>query len=150
MLLGYFGKHSQFVGVMLASAGVYCGNSFHAVIGQYHRQAMEIALKAHEVSEIRERVEELKFVRDLALAQLKDEGRLDMDKFQKELKAGSKILQWIPLGLIRMMMTAPHTKQEIKKLGIKQSENHVASRTVDGDPVKENQVIDETGSECNK
>ena len=44
-------------------------------------------------------------------------------------------------------MMAPDTKQEIQKPGIKQSENHLASRAVDSNPVKENQVVDETGVE---
>ena len=47
------------------------------------------------------------------------------------------------------MMTTPDTKQEIKRPVIKQNENHLASRAVDSNPVKENQVVDETGAEYN-
>ena len=48
------------------------------------------------------------------------------------------------------MMMVPNTKQEIKKPGIKQNENHLASRAIDSNPVKENQSLDETDAECNK
>ena len=128
---------------MAGLAGLHWSQcSLHNAIKQH--QAMEIALTKDELRE------EMRFMHNLAMAEAKDEGRSDMDKFHKELKAKSEILQCITQGLIYKPMMAPDTKQEIKKPGIKQSENHVASRTVDGNPVKENQVIDETGAERNK
>ena len=106
--------------------------------------AMEDALVTDQLREIKE---ELRLI-DLSMEPLRDEGRSDRYGFHKELKAGSKVLQWIPLGLVYMM--APHTKHEIKKPGIKQSENHVVSGTVDCNPVKAVQVVDGTCAECKK
>lgn len=143
MLLGYLGKHHEFVVVMVGGAGLHwsqrCLNN-----AIKEREARETALLAGQPKA------EFQPMRDLFAAQLKEEARSDMDMIHKELKSKSEVVQCIPLGLVYIMMMALHTEQEIKKTGIKQSEKHGASRAVDCNLVKEIQVDDEKGAEPNQ
>ena len=140
---GYFGKHHQFAFVLASSAGLlWSQRSLDKVIKRH--QDMEITLAANQLRE------ESRSMHDLSVAQAKEEGRLEMDKFYKELKAKSEVIQCIPLGLVYGMMMALYTGQEMKKPGIKQSEKQVAFRAVDCNPVKEIQAVDGKGAECNK
>jgi len=143
VLLGYFGKNHQFAVVVVGGAGLLWSQcSLDNAIKQH--EAREIVLAADQLRE------EFRTAHDLLAAQLKEEARSDMNKLHKKLTAKSEIIPCIPLGLVYVMMMALYTKEAVKQAGRKESEKYEASRAVNCNPVKEIEVVDRKGAECNK